>query len=66
MMGIPFDILIKLTGKNFPISSSRIKKLGTQTYHSAEKIFRAGFKPPYSTIDGLKKMVEWYKNDKET
>ena len=66
MMGVPFDILIKLTGKNFPISSSRIKKLGTQTYHSAEKLFRVGFKPPYSTIDGLKKMVEWYKNDKET
>jgi nucleoside-diphosphate-sugar epimerase len=66
MMGIPFDILIKLTGKNFPISSSRIKKLGTQTYHSAEKIFRAGFKPSYSTIDGLKKMVEWYKNEKGT
>jgi GlcNAc-P-P-Und epimerase len=66
MMGIPFDILIKLTGKNFPISSSRIKKLGTQTYHSAEKLFRVGFKPPYSTIDGLKKMVEWYKNDKRT
>jgi nucleoside-diphosphate-sugar epimerase len=60
MMGIPFDLMIKLTGKNFPISSSRIKKLGTQTHHSAKKIFSEGFKPSFSTLDGLRKMVEWY------
>ena len=63
MMGIPFDIMIKLTGKNFPISSARIRKLGTQTYHSAKKIFSEGFKPAFSTLDGLGKMVEWYKKE---
>ena len=63
MMGIPFDLMIKLTGKNFPISSSRIKKLGTQTHHSAKKIFSEGFKPSISTLDGLRKMVEWYKKE---
>jgi len=63
MMGIPFDLMIKLTGKNFPISSSRIKKLGTQTHHSAKKIFSEGFKPSISTLDGLRKMVEWYKQE---
>ena len=65
MMGIPFDILIKLTGKNLPISSARIKKLGTSTHHSARKIFSAGFIPEYSTVDGLKKMVNWYKAEKK-
>lgn len=65
LMGLPFDAVIKLTGKNLPISSARIKKLGTQTYHSAEKIFSEGFTPRYSTIDGIKKMVEWYKSEKE-
>lgn len=59
--GLPFDLVIKLTGKNLPISSARIKKLATQTHHSASKIFSEGFMPQYSTIDGLKKMVEWYK-----
>ncbi|MFZ5972410.1 MAG: NAD-dependent epimerase/dehydratase family protein [Bacteroidota bacterium] len=59
--GLPFDLVIKLTGKNLPISSARIKKLATQTHHSARKIFSEGFVPQYSTIDGLKKMVEWYK-----
>jgi nucleoside-diphosphate-sugar epimerase len=64
MMGIPFDLAIKLTGKNLPISSARIKKLGTQTHHSAKKIFSEGFTPSFSTIDGLKKMVEWYQQGK--
>ncbi|MFK7946497.1 MAG: NAD-dependent epimerase/dehydratase family protein [Saprospiraceae bacterium] len=66
-MGIPFDILIKWTGKDFPISTNRVKKFCTETYHKANKVLEAGFKPKYSTIDGLKNMVEWrnkeYKED---
>jgi nucleoside-diphosphate-sugar epimerase len=60
LLGLPFDAIIKLTGKNLPISSARIKKLNTETHHSARKIFQEGFTPQYSTIDGLKKMVAWY------
>jgi GlcNAc-P-P-Und epimerase len=62
-LGFPFDLVIKITGKNLPVSSARIKKLGTQTYHSAQKLFEAGFNPKYSTIYGLKKMVEWYRKE---
>jgi len=61
MMGLPFDLVIKLTGKNLPISSARIRKLGTQTYHSAKKLFSEGFTPTFTTRDGLRKMVDWYK-----
>lgn len=66
MMGIPFDLIIRITGKNLPISSARIKKLGTQTYHSAKKIFSEGYTPGHSTIQGLEKMVEWYKLEKSS
>jgi GlcNAc-P-P-Und epimerase len=61
LAGLPFDAIIKLTGKNLPISSARIKKLGTSTHHSASKLFSEGFKPPYTTTDGLIKMTNWYK-----
>lgn len=61
MTGWPFDLAIKLTGKNLPISSSRIKKLGVNTHHSSKKLFEEGFEPEFSTIDGLLKMVTWYK-----
>lgn len=60
MMGLPFDLVIKATGKNLPISSARVKKLATETYHSASKIFDDGFQPKYTTKEGLRKMVEWY------
>lgn len=61
MMAKPFDLLIKMSGKDLPISSHRVKKYGTQTYHQAQQIFADGFKPKYTTRDGLAKMVAWYK-----
>jgi len=63
-MGIPFDILIKITGKDLPISTNRIKKLCTETYHKADKIRAAGFTPNYDNKYGLEKMVEWYLQEK--
>jgi GlcNAc-P-P-Und epimerase len=60
LLGLPFDLAIKVTGKNLPISTARIRKLGTQTYHSAKKIFNEGYTAKYTTSDGIKKMVEWY------
>jgi nucleoside-diphosphate-sugar epimerase len=62
-MGIPFDILIKLTGKDLPISTDRVKKFCTETYHKANKVLDAGFRPKYSTVEGLKNMVEWGNNE---
>lgn len=64
-MGIPFDLLIKITGKDLPISTTRIKKFCTQTYHKAEKILETGFNPKYSTSEGLKNMIEWANNEYE-
>ncbi|MEJ7645948.1 MAG: NAD-dependent epimerase/dehydratase family protein [Chryseolinea sp.] len=64
-LGYPFDFLIKITNKNLPISSSRIRKLSTQTYHSAKKIFSQGFVAKFTTTDGIKKMVEWYIAEKK-
>jgi GlcNAc-P-P-Und epimerase len=60
-MGIPFDIAIKLTGKDLPISTNRVKKFCTETYHKAEKIRSEGFTPSYSNIEGLQNMVVWMK-----
>lgn len=64
ILGLPFDLLIKITGKNFPVSSNRIKKLATETHHSASQIFNDGFKPKHTTKEGLIEMVKWYKEAK--
>lgn len=63
LAGVPFDIAIKLTGKNLPISSARIRKLGTSTHHSAAKIFAEGFRPAFTTQQGLQEMVGWYRRE---
>jgi len=62
LLGLPFDVIIKVTGKNLPISTARIKKLGTQTKYSAKKIWDTGFIPRFTTRDGIARMIEWYKN----
>jgi nucleoside-diphosphate-sugar epimerase len=61
LLSKPFDFYIWVTGRNFPVSSVRIKKLLTDTRHSAPKVIALGFIPTYTTLMGLKKMVRWYK-----
>ena len=63
LLGLPFDLLIKITKKDLPISTSRIKKFCTETYHEANKIFTAGFVPRYTNEEGLFNMVKWLENE---
>ena len=56
----PFDVAIRLTGKNIPISSARIRRLCTQTRFEADKVARAGFRPQMSLEEGIDHMVKWY------
>jgi nucleoside-diphosphate-sugar epimerase len=64
-IGLCFDLLSFLSSINLPISSKRIKKLCSETYCVANKIINDGFKPLYSSIEGLQKMIEWYKDLKQ-
>jgi nucleoside-diphosphate-sugar epimerase len=57
----PFDAVIRLTGKNLPISTARVRKLATaQTRFSADKIHQSGFSPRVPLRDGLRLMTEWF------
>ena len=60
-MGLPFDVVIKLTGKNLPISTARIHKLfQAQTKFESDKVFATGFVPPVSLREGIERMAKWY------
>ncbi|MCU0394805.1 MAG: NAD-dependent epimerase/dehydratase family protein [Chitinophagaceae bacterium] len=61
LMAKPFDLLIRLTGRDLPISSMRVKKYATRTHHRAQQLFAEGFKPRYTSQEGLARMVAWYK-----
>lgn len=56
----PFDVVIKATGKNLPISSARIRKLCTQTKFEADKILATGYAPRRTLREGIDRMVKWY------
>jgi GlcNAc-P-P-Und epimerase len=60
-LAIPFDLISKLTGKNIPISTMRVKKYCTQTLNNSEKIKQLGYKSVFSSIEGLERTVDWYK-----
>jgi len=57
MGGYYYDILAKITGKTYPISSIRIKKFIADTQVSSEKVKDTGFTAPYLLTDGLKRMI---------
>lgn len=61
--GYSFDILAKIIGKKFPISSIRIKKFTAETTVSTHRLFESGFQEPYSLEEGLRKMISYeFKN----
>lgn len=61
MLGLPFDVIIKLTGKNLPISTARVKKMfKTETKFEADKLLGVGYQPKVPLKEGIDRMVQWY------
>lgn len=60
-MAKPFDIMIAITGRNFPVSSARVRKLFVdETKFESDKAREAGFAPEITLAEGLQRMVKWY------
>jgi GlcNAc-P-P-Und epimerase len=60
-LALPFDLVIKLTGRNLPVSSMRIRKLADdRTMFEADKARAAGFVPRVTLAEGIDRMVRWY------
>lgn len=59
MGGYCFDILAKLTGKKFTVSSVRVKKFCAVTQFDSTKAMNSGFVPPYTLQEGLARTLEF-------
>jgi len=55
--GYLFDLPALVTGRQFPISSIRIKKFCAGTRIAADKLRETGFLPRYSLEQGLERMI---------
>jgi len=62
--GLGFDVLAKITGQKFAISSIRVKKFCANTMFEAKNIKKTGFIPPVSILDGLKNTIKYEFIDK--
>ncbi|MGQ3904391.1 NAD-dependent epimerase/dehydratase family protein [Mixta calida] len=56
--GYIFDFLSKITGKEFPVSSIRIKKFCAMTQFKSDSISFYGFNAPYSLEEGISTTVK--------
>jgi nucleoside-diphosphate-sugar epimerase len=54
------DLFTSVTGRDFPLTSSRLRALKESTLFSSAKLQSTGFIHPQSTRDGLEEMVRWY------
>ena len=54
-----FDILAKITGKKFTVSSVRVKKFCAVTQFDSTKAMTSGFVPPYTLQEGLARTLEF-------
>lgn len=57
--GTFFDVLAKITGKKFSISSVRVKKFCSTTQCDSSKMLATGFKAPYTLKEGLARTLEF-------
>lgn len=57
--GLCFDVLAKLTGRKFEISSIRIKKFCATTQFDASAVHASGFVPPYTLAEGLHRTLHY-------
>ena len=55
--GYAYDLLSRITGKTYPISSIRIIKFVADTKVSAKRLQETGFTAPYSLTEGLERMI---------
>jgi nucleoside-diphosphate-sugar epimerase len=58
MGGYCYDMLAKVTGKTYPISSIRIKKFCADTVVNTDKLQQTGFTPGYTLAEGLSRMIK--------
>ncbi|SPW30946.1 Cholesterol dehydrogenase [Edwardsiella tarda] len=57
--GYCFDILAKVTGREFPVSSIRVKKFCARTQFKSNNIAQSGFKAPVSLEQGIANTVRY-------
>ena len=57
--GYCFDLLSKISGRSYPVSSVRIRKFCATTQFDSTQIKESGFKAPYTLTKGLERTLQY-------
>lgn len=61
-LATPFDLVSKISGRDLPITSARIRKLSAaETMFAADRVRQTGFAPAIDLRAALAEMVRWYR-----
>lgn len=58
LLGYIADMVAKVTGKNFPVSSIRVRKFCASTAFKSKKLDLDGFRPPFQIKEGLQRTLQ--------
>lgn len=60
VMASPLDVIARVTGRNLPITASRIRKFTSSTVHLAPALAARGFVAPVDPLTGIARMAAWF------
>lgn len=55
------DLFMRITHRDFPLTSSRLNALLETTHFSCVKLLETGFRHPQTTEEGLRELATWYR-----
>jgi nucleoside-diphosphate-sugar epimerase len=53
------DAIEALAGRDFPLTSARLRAIRETTIFPCDKLLAAGFRHPQTTREGIAEMVAW-------
>jgi nucleoside-diphosphate-sugar epimerase len=56
--GVALDLLARITGRKYPISSIRIRKFCADTTVATDRVDQTGFKRPFTLSQGIERMIQ--------
>jgi len=63
--GRVFDVLGKVTGRDFPVNSDRMRKLATATDYRVDKLAATGYVQRHAIADEIARTCRWYLEHKK-
>jgi hypothetical protein len=56
------DVVSLLTGRDFPLTTARLRAIREESEFPCTALLASGFTPPQTTDGGLREMIDWFRS----